>query len=107
MTTEYVDLERLAKDLNIETPLGKKSLEIFLRNAQLLDKKNKDYGPRNISAFGEFGVLVRVNDKVERLKNLMKKDKGGPENESITDTWMDLYNYGVIGEMCHKGLWED
>ena len=39
-------------------------------NALVFAKKQHDYGPGNISSFGEVGVLVRVSDKIARLKNL-------------------------------------
>jgi hypothetical protein len=100
-----MDINQLSNELGIETELGKAALAVFLKNAQILDKKNKDYGPGNISAFGEYGVLVRVSDKVERLKNLFKSG-ATPNHESIQDTWMDLCNYGVIGEMCNQGKWK-
>lgn len=72
----------------------------------ILVKKQSDYGPGNISDFGEHGVLIRVNDKIARLKNLTAHE-GHPniQNESINDTWIDLANYGVIALMIRRGLW--
>lgn len=68
----------------------------------LLVSKQHDYGPGNILAFGELGVLVRVNDKVERLKNLLKSG-ATPKHESIEDSWTDLSVYGVIAKMLRRG----
>lgn len=70
---------------------------------KLMINKQKDYGPGNILSFGEFGVLVRVNDKIERLKNLFKSRKE-PKNESIEDTWEDIANYAIISLMLRRGL---
>lgn len=95
----------IADSLGIVTPLGRVALESLLECAVLLDRKNRDYGPDNISAFGERGVIVRVNDKVERLKTLVWGDKH-PQHEKVEDTWKDLTNYGVIGLMCHRGDWK-
>lgn len=97
--------ESMAQDLGLETELGRAALKFFVECAVLLDEKNRDYGPGNISAFGEKGVIVRVNDKVERLKTLVWGDKH-PEHEKVSDTWLDLANYGVIGLMCHRGEWK-
>ena len=69
----------------------------------LMISKQKDYGPGNIMSFGEYGVLVRVNDKVERLKNLHKSGRE-PNNESIDDTWKDIANYGIISLMVRRGI---
>jgi glutaredoxin 2 len=84
-------------------------LEFFatqVKALELFKKKQYDYGPSNISNFGDIGVLVRLNDKVERLKNLMFNNRSA-ENESIVDTWLDIGNYGLIGYMCYLGLWSD
>lgn len=73
----------------------------------LLVRKQRDYGHGNILAFGEPGVLVRVSDKVERLKNLHKIGKlNDPQNESVNDTWMDLANYAIIALMLRRGTFE-
>jgi hypothetical protein len=95
----------VADDLGITTPLGKAALAAFLEAAILLDKKNCDYGPNNITAFGEKGVIVRLNDKVERLKTLVWGNKA-PEHEKVSDTWLDTANYGIIGLLCHRGIWK-
>jgi hypothetical protein len=69
-----------------------------------LIRKQHDYGPGNILDFGEYGVLVRANDKMARLKNLLKSGEA-PANEAIDDTWGDLANYGIIALMVRRGLW--
>lgn len=60
----------LAKEIGLQTIAGREALKVALENIVLLDMKQADYGPHNISAFGLFGVIVRTNDKIERLKNL-------------------------------------
>ena len=70
---------------------------------ELMISKQKDYGPQNILSFGECGVLVRVNDKVERLKNLHKAGRQ-PKNESVEDTWKDIANYGIIALMVRREI---
>lgn len=62
---------------------------------ELIVRKQKDYGPGNIESFGTAGVIVRLSDKIERLKNLHANGVE-PENESLQDTCMDIANYGVI-----------
>ena len=98
-------LEKMAGDLGIQTKLGTKCFVSLCEAAILLDKKNRDYGPGNISAFGEKGVIVRLNDKIERLKTLVWNDRS-PEHEKVSDTWLDVTNYGIIGLLCHRGEWE-
>lgn len=72
-----------------------KALAIFV-------DRQKKYGPSNIKVFGELGVLIRANDKIERLKNSHGKDF---VDESIDDTWIDIINYGIIAMMLRKNYW--
>jgi hypothetical protein len=97
-------LDQLAARLGLKTKHGRIALEYALRQVLLLDNKQQDYGPGNISAFGFPGVVVRMNDKFERLKNLTK-GKRRPKNESIDDTLMDIANYGTIGLMVRQNNW--
>lgn len=71
----------------------------------LMLKKRADYGIQNILVFGELGVLVRSWDKLSRLKNLMGR-QGQVPDESIQDTWVDLFNYALIAIMLIEGTYE-
>ena len=75
---------------------------IYKEAFQIIVAKQKDYGTRNILDFGELGVLVRSNDKMARLKNLIASGNA-PNNESIEDSWKDLLNYSVIALMLRRG----
>ncbi len=100
-------IQDLAKQLGLKTEMGLEALKIALANIQTLDRKQQDYGPGNISAFGELGLLVRCNDKIERLKNLWATGRlNDPENESTTDSWLDLSNYGIIATLIRLGIWK-
>lgn len=94
------------KSLGLQTEIAYRALALTFENIQLLDKKQQDYGPGNISAFGEHGVLVRLSDKFERLKNLLTNRRRKPRNEPIIDSWRDISNYGVIAILVRKGLWK-
>ena len=80
-------------------------ISTMLEDIQLFDRKQHDYGSGNIAKFGEFGVLVRTNDKLERLINLNKRGDS-PANESIMDTWQDLSVYGAIARVVRQNQWQ-
>jgi len=74
----------------------------------LLISKQRDYGPGNINnAFGGpmNGLLVRMGDKFERLKNLFAFGDGKPQHEPIEDSFKDLANYAIIAMMVKRGKW--
>jgi hypothetical protein len=73
----------------------------------LLVRKQIDYGPLNVwNAPGGAtnGLMVRISDKIERLKNLIYKQIK-PNNESLEDSFVDLANYAVIALMVQRGVW--
>lgn len=96
----------LEKQLGVKTPAAKAFMKIALANALLMDRKQLDYGPRNISGFGTFGVLVRMNDKMERLKTLFGTGKRkAAKNESIADSLRDISNYAIIALLIELDRW--
>lgn len=100
------DLNKLCSDLDINTKAGIEFVRIALANARLMDRKQRDYGPRNIAGFGTFGTLVRMNDKFERLKTLFGKGKRKRAiNESMHDTFRDISNYAIISLMLDLDRW--
>jgi hypothetical protein len=73
--------------------------------ATIVVKKQRDYGPANITAFGIEGVMIRLSDKINRLINLIHHKKD-PENESVEDTFIDIAGYAVIGLMLQHDIFE-
>lgn len=66
--------------------------------------KNKDYGDSFTALRKEFrnAVLVRLTDKLQRVKTLMLKG-GSPEvKESIEDTLIDLANYALMEVVARR-----
>ena len=113
MNLEIQDIEQ---SLNLQTPQGRKALKLALEGVKLLDKKQLDYGPKNIAAFEDNNMnllanTVRMNDKVQRLLNLIsnrvKNPHTEPQNESIEDSFADLANYAFIGNLLLSGQWEE
>lgn len=79
----------------------------FGDSADLLLRKHRDYGPKNISLApgGPLnGLRVRMWDKIARINNLMESDSD-PENESLKDSFQDLANYAIIAMMVLDGNW--
>lgn len=82
----------------VESNLFEDHLDNVLKKlrATLLQKRH-DYGPGNLSKHGEFGILVRMDDKVARLNSLVAQGKApAVENESVGDTWLDVMGYAAL-----------
>jgi len=75
--------------------------------SRLLAAKQHDYGHKNIDRFGLQGIVVRLNDKYERLANLeftrqflKEGNTVAPKvDETIFDTLQDIVGYCIIGLM--------
>ena len=68
-----------------------------------------DYGPNNIYMNGDtelslFALLVRMNDKLQRMFHLHKTKKT-PMNESVIDCYQDVSIYGIIAQIVASGRW--
>lgn len=80
---------------------------VYEESHEVLIRKHQDYGPDNIArAPGGplMGLAVRLHDKVARLAHLLENG-ATPENESLADTFLDITNYGAIGQMVLGGTW--
>ncbi len=74
---------------------------------ELLLRKHKDYGPKNIAQApgGALnGLRVRMHDKMARINHLYDNNKD-PENESLRDSFVDLANYAIIALLVLDGDW--
>ena len=72
--------------------------KVALEIAEVVIAKQHDYGHDNILAFREQGLVVRLWDKINRLKKLVWENNE-PKNESIEDTFTDVAGYAIIGLM--------
>ena len=82
----------------------------------LFCRKQMDYGPSNIAMGTDLktseekrlsliGLIVRINDKVQRLINLVVKNNREAQNEPTTDAFADLSCYGIIAQIVQNGKW--
>jgi len=105
-TNVEIEAEHVFQALGLKQEITKDYLVKMLKCAGLFDKKQHDYGPDNIAQFGDLGVLIRLNDKIQRLRTLyMSGEQPEFTDEAFADTWMDIHVYGVIGWMCLDGTW--
>ena len=79
-------------------------------------KKQRNYGPDNISVGTQLvsdddiklslsGLWFRMNDKIQRLKQLVVLGQPDEVGENIQDTYEDLSVYGVIAQLVQRGKW--
>lgn len=74
---------------------------LCLNALELMKLKNQDYGGdtdpfRNFHTFGELGILVRLSDKMARLRTYCERGDLKVKDESVEDTILDAINYLVL-----------
>jgi hypothetical protein len=65
----------------------------------LYERKNHDYGDSFAKSFAEYGMTmpcIRLEDKLNRTKALIQKQRQMVDGERIEDTLMDLANYAIM-----------
>jgi len=65
---------------------------------ELFKKKNADYGDA-FAKFGVIGVLMRIEDKIQRSLTITKNGVNLVNDEGIKDTLLDLHNYAAMALM--------
>ena len=117
-TWKEKDMDKVdaVKYIEEEYPETAKSFkEIQKEQYELFCRKQMDYGPKNISVGTDLrtdedvklsltGLWFRINDKIERLKQLVVLDKAA-QNEPMIDAFSDLSVYGIIAQIVHRKKW--
>ena len=89
--------------------LQREQYELFL-------KKQHDYGPGNISVGTMLqtteevhltltGLWFRMNDKIQRLKNMLMSKRESAVDEPMEDAYLDVSNYGIMATIVKNGKW--
>ena len=65
---------------------------------ELFRKKNIDYGDA-FAKYGVIGVLMRIEDKIQRSISITKNGVNLIQDEAIKDTLLDLHNYAAMALM--------
>lgn len=79
-------------------------------------KKQRNYGPGNISVgtplktkeevkLALTGIWFRMNDKIQRLLQMVVMGHPDEVGEPIQDTYEDLSVYGIIAQIVQRGKW--
>jgi hypothetical protein len=62
---------------------------------KVFKKKNADYGDA-FAKYGLIGVLVRIEDKIQRAVTISKNKVTLVDDETLKDTLLDLHNYAAM-----------
>ena len=83
---------------------------------ELFCAKQNNYGPDNISMGSTLereddrklslqGLFFRINDKINRYKQMIMFGSQDTVGESLNDTFKDISVYGIIAQLVQSGKW--
>lgn len=75
-----------------------KMKEIQEQALELFTKKNADYGD-SFAKYGAIGVIMRMQDKIQRYISITKNGINMVDDECVKDTLIDLHNYSAMALM--------
>ena len=87
--------------------------KIMMEQYIMFCKKHRNYGTGNVNVGTNLetdgdvklaltGLWFRLNDKIQRLKNLVVLGEPDTVGESLTDTFQDLSVYGIIAQLVQQ-----
>ena len=87
--------------------------KIMMNQYILFCKKHRNYGTSNINVGTNLetdkdvklsltGLWFRLNDKIQRLKQLVIQNEPDTVGETIEDTFQDLSVYGIIAQLVKE-----
>ena len=93
--------------------MTKEYKEIMMNQYVLFCKKHRNYGTGNINVGTNLetdndvklaltGLWFRMNDKIQRLKQLVINGEPDTVGESSVDTYQDLSVYGIIAQIVSQ-----
>ena len=93
--------------------MTKEYKEIMMKQYIIFCKKHRNYGTGNINVGTNLetnsdvklaltGLWFRLNDKIQRLRQLVVNGEPDTVGESVTDSFQDLSVYGIIAQIVQK-----
>ena len=121
MSIKEIDLGRKQPDVVIEMEkkfpvMTAEFKRIQQAQYELFCAKQSNYGPDNISMGSTLereedrklslqGLFFRLNDKINRYKQMIMFGSKDAVGESLDDTFKDISVYGIIAQLVQSGKW--
>ena len=111
------DVHPVVEQMEKEWPEMTKEFKRLQREQyELFLKKQHDYGPGNISVgtmlqtadevhLSLTGLWFRMNDKIQRLKNMLMSKRDSAVDEPLEDAYLDVSNYGIMATIVKNNKW--
>ena len=114
-TTQIKRAKKMVKKNDIVEQMEKEWPEMTIEFKRLQQVQH-DYGPGNIAVGTHLqtqdeihlsltGLWFRMNDKIQRLKNMLLSGRESAVDEPLEDAYLDISNYGIMATIVKNGKW--
>ena len=117
MSEEKPQVNTVIKEIEEKYPEMTKEFKKIMRDQyETFCKKQSNYGPDNIALgkdltkeedrkLSQMGLWFRMNDKIQRIKQLVVLGRQDNVGEAVDDTYQDLSVYSIIAQLVKNGKW--
>ena len=117
MSEEKSQVNPVIKEIEEKYPEMTKEFKKIMRDQyETFCKKQSNYGPDNIALgkdlskeedrkLSQMGLWFRMNDKIQRIKQLVVLGVQDNVGEAVDDTYQDLSVYSIIAQLVKNGKW--
>jgi hypothetical protein len=117
MSEDKPQVNSVIKKIEEKYPEMTKEFKKIMRDQyETFCRKQSNYGPDNIALgkdlskeedrkLSQMGLWFRMNDKIQRIKQLVVLGVQDNVGEAVDDTYQDLSVYSIIAQLVKNGKW--
>lgn len=98
-------VEIISKQLNLESGMSLKFIRESLMSIKRFDEKHTEKGLAGYTDFGPVGVMVKMAEKYNLLKEHYVVSDEELSDEKLEELWQDVSVYALMGKMVESGDW--
>jgi hypothetical protein len=117
MSEDKPQVNSVIKEIEEKYPEMTKEFKKIMRDQyETFCRKQSNYGPDNVALgkdltkeedrkLSQMGLWFRMNDKIQRIKQLVVLGRQDNVGEAVDDTYQDLSVYSIIAQLVKNEKW--
>lgn len=98
-------VEIISKQLDLESGMSLKFIRESLMSIKKFDQKHTEKGLSGYTEFGPVGVMVKMSEKYNLLKEHYIVSDEELSDDKIEELWQDVSVYALMGRLVENGDW--
>lgn len=98
-------VEIISKQLDLQSGMSLKFIRASMRAIKRFDEKHTEKGLGGYSEFGPIGVMVKMSEKYNLLKENYIINDNSRDGDTVEELWQDVSVYALMGQLVESGEW--